>query len=150
MQFLNENLWNINPTDRFVRLITTNGIVKSNNCLVMGKGVALQAKERYPEIDLKLGVMVKIYGNHPYYLPEYQIISFPTKHDWKQDSDHILIKVSAITTLKLVEMYQIKKIYLPKVGCGNGNLNWGDVKSLLDLYFDDRFIVCEEKNEKSN
>ena len=37
------------------------------------------------------------------------------------------------------------KIYLPKVGCGNGKLDWKNVELILDKYLDERFIVVDLK-----
>lgn len=47
MKEINGNLF-----DYSVIVIHTNGIVKSDDKLIMGKGVALTAKQLYPNIDL--------------------------------------------------------------------------------------------------
>ena len=36
-------------------LITTNSTIKANGALVMGRGIALEAKTRFPGLDLTLG-----------------------------------------------------------------------------------------------
>ncbi len=70
------NIWEI-PCK--FRVITTNGQVRKDGRLVMGKGIALQARERFPGIDVILGDMVNLHGNHVHVLPELGIASFPTK-----------------------------------------------------------------------
>ena len=143
MQIINHDIWWQQTTyEGSVVLVTTNGIRNQDGCLVMGKGIALQAKLRYRGIDRKLGGLVKIYGNLPHYLPSNQIISFPTKNHWKDNSDIDLIKKSAKITLDLVNLYEIPQIYLPKVGCGNGNLKWEDVEKVLF------FMICLDTVEK--
>src|SRR5687767_10030200 len=86
------NLWTY-PAE--YRLITTNGVVKSNGELVMGAGVAKQAKEKYPNLPKVLGQYVSLYGNRPFILTNEKLITFPTKEHFKEDSDLILIEKSA-------------------------------------------------------
>lgn len=38
-----------------------------------------------------------------------------------------------------------EEVYLVRPGCGNGGLDWGDVKPILEKYLDDRFIVVERE-----
>ena len=138
MKEINGNLF-----DYPVICITTNGIIKTNNRLVMGKGIALTAKQLYPDIDLQLGLAVKELGNIPHLITHNNqiIISFPTKHHWRDNSDLVLITQSISNLILLANSYTLTNVYLPKVGCGNGNLSWFEVKLLLDKYLDDRFIV---------
>lgn len=126
-------------------VITTNGIVKRDGSLVMGAGLALEAKKRFKNIEFELGKLVKELGNIPHLInfDNKTIISFPTKHHWKEDSDLQLITRSACLLVMLADLNNINNIYLPKVGCGKGNLNYErQVKSLLKNYLDDRFIIC--------
>ncbi len=131
------NLWSY-PAE--FRCVTTNGIVTSKG-LVMGKGVALQAKIRYPELPIWLGKMVKFGGNQAYTSFLYKIISFPTKHHWKDKSDLELIRKSCIKIKNMVNSFNIKDVVMPPPGCGNGGLSWDDVRPILVEYFDDRFTV---------
>jgi len=56
------NIWDhIDEYDAIV--ITTNGFVKNNGEAVMGRGIALEAKERYPELPRWLGTALTIKGN---------------------------------------------------------------------------------------
>jgi hypothetical protein len=61
--------------------VTTNSIIKKNGTLVMGAGVAKQASLRYPGLPRILAEHVRKNGNIPYIVPEYRIVSFPTKYN---------------------------------------------------------------------
>ena len=140
------DLWDAKP--EFIRCITTNGIVKKDGCAVMGKGVALQAARRFPKLLRLLGKYLKEFRNSVHsFGSEYRIISFPTKDDWREDSSLEIIEESCQRLRDAFEYtelgYFVKKIYMPRPGCGCGNLNWKDVKPILEKYLDDRFIVVD-------
>ena len=66
--------------------ITTNGTVKSNGHAVMGKGLALQATQRWPSISKTLGSKITIQGHKVLVISpwidlenSYAVVSFPTK-----------------------------------------------------------------------
>lgn len=129
--------------------VTTNGAVKRNGELAMGKGIALSAAQKYPELPKIFGQMVSQYGNHAYMLPAtnknglpIHIISFPTKRHFKYNSEMSLILQSAKEIVKMADMYDFKKIYMVRPGCGCGKLDWhSQVKNPLSHILDDRFIV---------
>jgi len=118
------NLWDFWP--EYVVAITTNGVLNKKGELVMGKGVALQCKQRFPEIPAILGSMVEYGGNNVYYAG-HNIMSFPTKHDWRNKSDIELIRRSAVH-LQYLKMIYKWRIAMTKPGCGNGGLDWGIVE----------------------
>ena len=69
--------------------ITTNGFVKKNGWAVMGRGIALQAKKRFPNIDIRYGNMLggpTSTGNPNTFMFVEEIapriFSFPVKRDW--------------------------------------------------------------------
>jgi len=133
------NIWNY--SNNITKCITTNGIVKKNNELVMGKGIALQAKKRYPDIPKILGDFVKLNGNILYYIKKYNIISFPTKHHWKDKSSIELIKQSCYTLNYFTESFN-KLAVLPKPGCENGGLDWeSEVKPIISKILNNRICV---------
>src|SRR5580704_4326946 len=74
--------------------ITTNGYVKSNGECVMGRGVALQATQRFPRLALRVGNLIQSGGNHVHILPDLKLITLPVKHHWKEQADLALIKLS--------------------------------------------------------
>lgn len=133
-----------NLFDYPVIVIPTNGVIKTNDRLVMGAGVALEAKNKFKDLDLIFGIEVFCSGNVVHVI-DYNfdtiIFSFPTKHHYKDNSDLNLIEDSAKQLVDKVNKLNFKEVYLPKVGCGKGNLNWFEVEPVLDKYLDDRFIV---------
>lgn len=123
------------------KCITTNGIVKSNGELTMGRGIALDAKQRYPDLPKILGEKVKEFGNYPFIVREHKIISFPTKNHWKDKSHIGLIMRSCNELVIIANDENIKSIVLPQPGCGNGGLLWSEVKPIISKILDDRFTV---------
>lgn len=144
--------------------ITTNGTVKSNGSAVMGRGCALQAKTRWRGLDEYLGSLIRQHGNVPMYLgvidefkrwrkgdirravPETALLSFPVKHRWDQRANVELIKESAHHVKMLVSLWAICRVAIPRPGCGNGGLNWADVKPQLEPILDDRFTIITNEN----
>lgn len=127
--------------------ITTNGIVKSNGELVMGAGVALEAKKRYPNLPYFIGLHVREKGNIPGIFNYYKetIISFPTKDHFKNKSNIDLIINSARDIVIIANMYKLNEIYLTRPGCGLGGLDWNYVRDKISPILDNRFIVCTPK-----
>jgi hypothetical protein len=128
--------------------ITTNGITRYNGSLVMGKGVALGAKEKFLGIDERLGKLVKSGGNHVYlaWMWEHNgkptfVLSFPTKNHWKDTSDLNLIIQSSGELVRVVDQLALDKVLLPRPGCANGGLSWEQVKSAIGPILDDRFVI---------
>lgn len=113
-------------------------LVNTVNCVgIMGKGIALEFKSRFPEMfkDYQMRCEKKeVKPGKPYiykglFLP--WIINFPTKLDWRSVS-----KIRDIEEgLKyLVDHYQewgIESLAVPPLGCGNGQLDWRDVGPLI-------------------
>lgn len=130
--------------------ITTNGVVKKDGKAVMGAGIARQANVRY-SLDEELGKHLSSSGNVPYIftkkgIKNAHLISFPTKHHWKEPSDLALIKRSAELLVELVDRHDIRRCFLVPPGCGLGNLNWEiQVKPILEDILDNRFVVVFQK-----
>ena len=123
-------------------VIPTNKCVKKNGEAVMGAGLALQAKQRFPCLALDLGEAIKDVGAYVYAFMRYRLIVFPVKDDWRANADLNLIEESCKQLLTVVNDSFVP-IYLPRVGCGNGQLDWKDVKPILEKYLDERFVVCD-------
>ena len=139
--------------------VTTNGIVKSDGTAVMGAGIAREANH-YFNLAPKLGKYITQYGNRAFNLGLYQrcptdcpkaeviftIFSFPTKHDWRNDSDITLICRSAEQLMEMCDKFGVTKCYLTPPGCGCGKLNWKNtVKPWLSQILDDKFVVVFRK-----
>jgi hypothetical protein len=139
--------------------ITTNGDIDKNGNAVMGKGNALEFKKLFPGIETKLGAYLKQYGNRVFNLGSYRlqsvtdgdyvdikILTFPTKHHWKENSDITLITKSCEQIIEVCNKFKIETCFLPVPGCGNGGLNYKTtVKPILELMLDDRFYICFNK-----
>lgn len=123
------------------RVVTTNAIRRSNGCLVMGAGVAKQARDRFPGLDKKLGGLVEKFGSRPFLCREEDIITFPTKVHWKEHSSLRLIRWSLGELVRIVDKYNIQSVVMTRPGCGNGGLQWSQVRPLLVGVLDDRFTV---------
>lgn len=142
MKEVTGDLWTY-PAD--VRVITTNGTVKRNGEAVMGRGCAAEAKQRWPKLPRELGRLIRSDGNHVHVLvtPEslpFRLASFPVKHSWYEKADLDLIERSAEELLDIAS--NLGNVFvLPRPGCGNGKLSWGDVRPVLEEMLDDRFHI---------
>lgn len=135
-----------------VLVIPANGQVKyGTQTAVMGAGVAKQAAEIWPELPKLLGRAIMMNGNHVFHFMvshKEHVITFPTKEHWAQSSRLSLIEKSTRELINLAALLpRDSVVYLPRVGCGLGKLNWEEVKSILEKYLDDRFIVVHENDE---
>ena len=66
-------------------VITTNGFTKLNGEAVMGRGIAGQVKEAYPEVPGILRNRLSQHGNNVHFLKQLgktKIYSFPVKAEW--------------------------------------------------------------------
>lgn len=163
------NIWdNLELFDALV--ITTNGFIKNNGEAVMGRGIALQAKERFPSLPKKLGLHLQLLSNHvgiftilpaEYHLVDhhYYILTMPVKPDyvrtitgmmpgWRAKADIKLIERSAKELVQIVDVkeHQINSVLMPRPGCGNGGLKWEVVKPIIAPILDDRFTVMTYDN----
>jgi hypothetical protein len=134
--------------DYDVIVVPTNGVVRANGSLVMGAGVAKDAVLKFPGIDKEWGALVEYHGNNCYMSQDRRLISFPTKHHWMDKSDPILIERSAFQLVGIADRQNIKKLAMPRIGCGLGGLKWETVRTLLTKILDDRFVVLNLKGHQ--
>lgn len=133
--------------------ITTNGVVTNKGKCVMGRGVALLAKEKWEGIDKRLGDFITSNGNIVQilrYVPSLHttIVAFPVKHHWKEKADLELIETSCKQLKDLIDQEGWEKVILPRPGCYNGKRDWEtEVKPILKKYFDnDQRLIVIRKN----
>lgn len=120
-------------------------IVNTVNCAgVMGKGIALQFKMKYPDNykfykkvcdqgRMMIGqvlVFERPQTNHPRF-----IINFPTKRHWKGKSTISDIQKGLISLIAEIRRLKIKSIAIPALGSGLGGLNWEQVKAIINDAF---------------
>ena len=141
-ELFNQDLWELYDKGNWIA-ITTNNVVKNNGEVVMGRGVALEAARRLPSLPKELGNLLRSSNlNNPCCFSNYRLVTFPTKYHYRNDSDILLIQHSAeFLSNWFSNKPQIEAIYIPRPGCGNGNLNWEDVKLVIEPILDDRFTV---------
>lgn len=132
-------------------------LVNTVNCVgVMGRGVALQFRQAYPENyetyrracdrhELHPGQMLVWSTSRPHN-PRY-IINFPTKRHWKGKSRLEDIESGLAALVAEVRDRGIKSIAIPPLGCGNGGLDWCDVRPRMEAAFammpDTRVLLFE-------
>lgn len=145
MKEITGDIWNFWEKGASI-VITTNGYVKRDGSCVMGRGIAFSAKQKFPKLPLELGEALTINGNHVFRFPQYHLFSFPVKHVWWEPADLELIEQSCQELLKNIALGpSMSEIYLVRPGCGNGQLQWKDVKPILEKYFtNDAYIVVEK------
>jgi len=105
---------------------------------VMGKGIALQFKQAFPENfkaykracdreEVRPGQMFVFdlggLGGGPRY-----IINFPTKRHWRSKSRIEDIEAGLLDLVKVIQERRIESVAVPPLGCGNGGLAWSDVE----------------------
>lgn len=112
--------------------------VNAVNCVgVMGKGIALEFKRRYPEmyldyVDRCKAREVKIGKPYVYQNSDgVKILNFPTKAHWKSASNLFYIAEGLDWFIKHYDEYGIKSVAFPALGCGNGGLRWEDVEQIM-------------------
>jgi|GEM_PF-5356437 len=113
-------------------------LVNTVNCVgVMGKGIALEFKKRYPEMFqdyAKKCARKEVQLGEPYLYRESFfrfIVNFPTKGHWQEKSQLESIEKGLQSLVEHVEEWKITSLAIPPLGCGNGGLDWTVVKPLM-------------------
>ena len=112
-----------------------------NTVGVMGKGIALMFKEAFPanfrayeeackRKEVRVGHMF-VTENHALDGPRW-LINFPSKQHWRQPSKFEWIVDGLEDLRRVIEEKKITSIALPPVGCGNGGLEWSEVRPEID------------------
>lgn len=118
----------------------THVIVNTVNCRgVMGKGLALAFKQKFPEMfpvyqqECKTG---KLRIGHPtlYQRSTPWILNFPTKKEWRLPSKIEYLEQGLEYFVANYKKAGIKSIAFPKLGAQNGKLSWDDVGPLMAKY----------------
>lgn len=117
-----------------------------NTVGVMGKGIALQFKKAfhnnfksYAEACKRNEVEIgKMYVTKDTNLNsgEKIIINFPTKKDWRKPSEYDFIEKGLDDLLNVIDRENITSIAIPPLGAGNGGLDWGKVKRMIEQKLD--------------
>lgn len=134
-----------------------------NTVGVMGKGIALMFKERFPENtrayeagcksgQVRVGEMFVTHGTG-LWGPRW-IINFPTKQHWRQPTKLEWVKDGLESLRRIIIEQEIRSIAIPPLGCGNGGLHWDDVRPLIEQALqgltDVQIIVYEPSHQYQN
>lgn len=121
-------------------------IVNTVNCVgVMGKGIALQFKNKWPANFIAYAAACKagqvrpgrmfVFDSGGLVKPNF-IINFPTKDHWRGSSKIEFIRDGLVDLVAQVKRLGIRSIAVPPLGCGNGGLDWADVRPLIEAAFE--------------
>ena len=139
--------------DALVNTVNTEG--------VMGKGLALQIKNAFPDVFAEYARACKqrtvAIGNmhivHRSTRPRF-VINFPTKKRWRHPSKLEYIESGLGDLIIQVRKLDIRSIAIPPLGCGLGGLEWSEVKPrIIDAFTslpEVRVVLFEPESAPSN
>ncbi|EAY30457.1 macro domain-containing protein [Microscilla marina] len=110
-----------------------------NTVGVMGKGLALEFKKRFPtNYDLYRAACKndevhtgQMFVTHTDNTPGI-IVNFPTKQHWRGKSKLAYVSEGLDDLAKVIAAEKMASIALPPLGCGYGGLAWTEVKRLIE------------------
>ena len=119
------------PAQTLVNTVNTVG--------VMGKGIAKSFRVRYPAMfdeyrRLCAGNKLSIGNLHLWKNDDRWVLNFPTKTTWKLPSKIAYIEAGLDTFVRNYASMGITSVSFPPLGCGNGNLEWNEVRPLMEKY----------------
>lgn len=121
----------------------TTAIVNPVNCVgVMGKGLALAFKDRFPDNyivyrklckahRLKIGQVLTYRLTKPEGELRY-IVNFPTKDHWREPSTFAYIESGLVSLAAAIKETPLHSIAIPPLGCGLGGLDWTIVRPMIE------------------
>jgi len=134
-------------------------LVNTVNCVgVMGRGIAAQFKNAYPENfkayagacrreQVQPGRMFVFETGR--LMPPRYIINFPTKRHWRGRSRMEDIDTGLLALVSEIRSRTIRSIAIPPLGSGLGGLEWDEVRprieAALQALYDVRVMVYEPK-----
>lgn len=112
-----------------------------NTVGIMGKGIALMFKEQFPRNfeayaracdagEMRIGKMF-VTENGELFGPRW-IINFPTKTHWRVKTRIEWVEEGLKDLVRVIREKDIRSIAIPPLGCGNGGLDWHDVRPLIE------------------
>lgn len=112
-----------------------------NEVGVMGKGIALMFRDAFPENtrtyeaackrgEVMVGRMLAV-QNRDLSGPRW-IINFPTKKHWRHPSKLEWVREGLLDLVRVLAAKRIRSVALPPLGCGNGGLEWNQVRREIE------------------
>ena len=113
-----------------------------NTVGVMGKGIALQFKNQFPNNykiykeacenkELKIGDLL-VTDEESLLSGKKIIINFPTKTHWRYSSEYEYIEKGLTALVNVIQEKKIESIAIPPLGSGNGGLDWTKVRAMIE------------------
>jgi O-acetyl-ADP-ribose deacetylase (regulator of RNase III) len=136
-------------------------IVNTVNCVgIMGRGLALQFKNKFPDNYQEYVKACKrnqvlpgkmfVYKRNSLLNPKY-VINFPTKRHWRGKSRLEDIQNGLDDLKRVINEFNITSIAIPPLGSGLGGLKWEEVKKIIEKklqHIDIKIIVYEPLDQK--
>jgi len=158
MKVVREDLW---ADPKAMVIVTTNGALRKNGSLVMGRGAALQAAQKFPGLDYTCGRAIKrshatrdsqgnyIYGFIPVlgltdtFIPEIHGIHgiFQVKAHWSEQASLALIRASTLMLAGYAVGNPNVTFRMNFPGIGNGQLKQMQVEPIISM-LPDNVVVC--------
>ncbi|ENR0228611.1 macro domain-containing protein [Enterobacter roggenkampii] len=137
--------------------------INTVNCVgVMGTGVALAFKNKYPEMFKEYVRQCKareiapgkpsVWKKEDMFSKGIEIINFPTKDHWRNPSEYEYIENGLAWLSEYLSDKEGLTITLPALGCGHGGLDWSNVKKLILKYLSEdknNILVFEPESSKN-
>ena len=111
------------------------------NCMgSMGKGIAVQFRQRFPEMYINYNLMCKSGRFKPGDVYDYNygnghVYNMATQYHYCKPGQLAKLEYIQETLRKTLELAcdaHIESIAMPKIGAGLGGLNWKDVKAVIE------------------
>jgi hypothetical protein len=143
-------------------LVPINRIIKADGDLVMGAGLAKVVADNWPNVPRSFALQLRAY---PRQMPfcnvpfdrhgtrSVQLVGFPTKKHWSDDSSLTLIAsgLHRLRTLMLGDD-DVQTVLMPHLGCGHGGLSWyADVLPVVESLprrCRRRIVICDLNEEE--
>ena len=113
-------------------------LVNPVNCVgAMGKGLALQFKNRYPDMDRQYredckNGLVKTGNVIIYAVPDGKLVAnLPTKDHWRRPSRMEYVVDGLENLLEQMRLRELQSVAIPALGAGLGGLEWDDVEQAI-------------------
>lgn len=112
----------------------------------MGAGIALECRQRFPEVyenyaaacakrhfEVNQLLLTKL-DESRYFGQDKQVLCILTKYHWRQPSRYSIVEESLQAIRKDYKRLHIESLAIPLLGCGLGGLNPDRVKAMTETY----------------
>ena len=158
-----QNIWDIDRSQDWIAIMTNYGW-RGNGTAVFGRGTAAQAKQKFNGLEEWYGKCCKEYyeESKDIFMPiqtheQQHLVMFPTKKlnarnpelSWQEKGSIAQIAKSARSLMLWIHVNGVESdIYIPRPGCGNGELKWDEVKPYLEILPDN--VICVTSHEDNS